>query len=131
MCGKPKRPSDGGTGPPGRSLANAPDDKLTDKFWRRRPAHSQHSCGDCADEFDEHLWRGIGEEGISNAPLDPPQLNLTVDEAAALLRVSTRTLRSLISSGELPVVRIRRRVLVSLRALLKWNNAHSTDRRYE
>jgi excisionase family DNA binding protein len=53
------------------------------------------------------------------------RLNLSVDQAAASLGVSPRTVRTLIVSRELPVVRIRRRVLISLETLAEWNRRRS------
>lgn len=57
----------------------------------------------------------------------PLRLNLSVDEAAAALGVSSRLLRSFIARGELPVVRIARRVLIPYEALAEWNRQHSTE----
>lgn len=46
---------------------------------------------------------------------------LTVPEAAALLRTSSRAVYAMVERHQLPgVVRIRRRVLFSTRALLDW-----------
>jgi len=45
------------------------------------------------------------------------RLNLGVDETAAALGVSARTVRSLIARNELPVVRIGRRVLIRVERL--------------
>ena len=44
-------------------------------------------------------------------PHSPSQL-LTINDAAALLKVSPKTVRRLIKSGELPVVRIGRLVRI-------------------
>jgi excisionase family DNA binding protein len=49
-----------------------------------------------------------------------PELLLTRDEAAAALKLCTRTVDKLIRNGELPVVRIGRRVLVSVSAIEAW-----------
>ncbi len=55
-------------------------------------------------------------------------LNLSVDEAAAALGISSRTVRTLIARKELPVVRIGiRRVLLPWAALAAWNRDHSTE----
>ncbi len=53
-----------------------------------------------------------------------PQLNLSVVQAAQSLGVSPRFLRSLIYKGEIPVVKLGRRVLVPVEALREWNRAH-------
>ncbi len=49
-----------------------------------------------------------------------PRLNLNVGEAACSLRVSPRTVRNLIAKGELPIMRIGRRVLLPYGALMQW-----------
>jgi excisionase family DNA binding protein len=54
---------------------------------------------------------------------DAPDL-LTVEEATARLRLSERTVRSLISSGELPSVKIKRRRLVPAEALEAFIHSH-------
>jgi len=46
-----------------------------------------------------------------------PETFLTVAEVAGILRVSTRTVRRLVSNGELPCVRVGRRVRISVGAL--------------
>jgi excisionase family DNA binding protein len=61
-------------------------------------------------------------------------LFLTVEEAAARLRVSTKTIRRWIDSGELPAVRVgspsaltilpHRRNVVKCRSLFRENNVH-------
>ena len=53
-----------------------------------------------------------------------PPLNLSVDEAARVLAISTRLMRSLIAKGEIPVVRVGDRVLVPVEQLREWNRAH-------
>ncbi len=50
----------------------------------------------------------------------PLRLNLSVDETAAALKVSPRTVRSFLARGELPSMRIGRRRLIPWRALQKW-----------
>jgi excisionase family DNA binding protein len=55
--------------------------------------------------------------GIADASTNAGTRLLDVKEAAAFLNVSTRTLWSMANSGELPSVRIRRRVLFDLRDL--------------
>jgi excisionase family DNA binding protein len=45
---------------------------------------------------------------------------LTIDETAWALSVSTRTVRRLVSAGEIPTVRIGRQVLFRLDALHDW-----------
>lgn len=54
---------------------------------------------------------------------DVPQLNLSVAQAAQSLGVSPRFLRGLIYKGELPVVRLGRRVLIPIELLRAWNRA--------
>ncbi len=54
---------------------------------------------------------------------------LTVDEAAALLRVSRDSVYEAASRGELPHRRIGRRVLFSRAALLDWLRAPSVLRK--
>lgn len=55
------------------------------------------------------------------------RLNLSVDEAAAALGVSPRTVRGLIARHDLPVHRIGRRVLVPLEQLAVWNRERAAD----
>lgn len=56
---------------------------------------------------------------------DVPQLNLSVTQAAQSLGVSPRFLRTLISKGEIPVVRLGRRVLIPIEVLRVWNSEHT------
>jgi excisionase family DNA binding protein len=51
------------------------------------------------------------------APALVPEDFLTVDEVAAIMRRSPRTVRRWIAHGDLPVVRIRRTKCVPVRAL--------------
>lgn len=53
--------------------------------------------------------------------------NLNVDEVAAALRVSPRTVRTLIASHQLRAHRIGRRVLVSNEALVSFIKAREAD----
>lgn len=55
------------------------------------------------------------------------RLTVTVDEAAAALRVSPRTVRNLINSGELKPCRIGRRVLVSVATLEAFVRDHEPE----
>lgn len=57
---------------------------------------------------------------------DSLRMSLSVDQAAIALGVSPRLVRNLIARGELPVVRIGRRVLVSVRTLDAYIRAHET-----
>lgn len=52
---------------------------------------------------------------------------LTVPEAAALLRVGERTLRSAIARGEVPARRIGRRIVVPGAALARWLEAQEQE----
>lgn len=45
---------------------------------------------------------------------DPTQLTITVEEASALRGVSRSTAYALASTGELPTIRLRRRILVPI-----------------
>jgi len=58
---------------------------------------------------------------------------LTVKQAAAYLNLSTRTLGSLISSGELPVIRVGRSVRFTEEDLRRFIEAHrnASSRRAE
>ncbi len=56
----------------------------------------------------------------SDSPEVSPRLALNVDEAAAALHVSPRTVRKLIANRDLPVVRIGRRVLLPHDRLAEW-----------
>ncbi|MHC2068342.1 helix-turn-helix domain-containing protein [Bremerella sp. T1] len=63
--------------------------------------------------------------------IDPPNndpLLISATKAAELLSVSPRTLWALTNEGEIPFVRIRRRVMYSRTALRKWINARMTGR---
>lgn len=48
-----------------------------------------------------------------------------MNEAARMIGVSPRTLWSMANAGELPTVRIRRRVLFNVPALRDWVNART------
>jgi excisionase family DNA binding protein len=52
-----------------------------------------------------------------NAP--SPLRLLTVDDVAEVLRLSSRTIRRMIASGQLPVIRVGRAVRVHPSALIK------------
>jgi excisionase family DNA binding protein len=55
---------------------------------------------------------------------EPESVQLqTIREVAGRLRISQRLVRSLVATGELPVVRIRRRILVSPEALVRFVRA--------
>jgi excisionase family DNA binding protein len=56
---------------------------------------------------------------------DVPRLNLSVDEAASSLGISSRLCRTLIARGELPSHRIGRRVLISFEELAAWNRVRA------
>ena len=61
-------------------------------------------------------------------PLNPPRLgsatvpklSLTISEAAESLGLSVRTIEQLVRMGQLPVVRVGRRVLIPVKALSAW-----------
>lgn len=63
----------------------------------------------------------------SNVPdpshTDPMLVGMT--EAARMIGVSARTLWSMANAGELPTVRIRRRVLFNVAALREWVDART------
>lgn len=48
------------------------------------------------------------------------RLTFTTDEAAVALGLSTKTVRNLIASNELPRVRVGRRIMIPCRALEDW-----------
>jgi len=48
-----------------------------------------------------------------------PKLILTIDEAAAVLRISRQSAYEAARRGEIPTIRLGRRILVPLRALEK------------
>ncbi len=52
-------------------------------------------------------------------------LTYTVPEAAAVIGVSPETVRILIKRGELPALRIGRRVLIAKVALVSWVEANA------
>lgn len=54
------------------------------------------------------------------------ELTVTVPEAARALGIHPDTLRALIADGEFPVLRIRRRILISRAELARWVEQHST-----
>jgi excisionase family DNA binding protein len=51
---------------------------------------------------------------------EPFELLLTAKEAAALLRISPRTLWSLTNAGQIPCIRIRRAMRYVTADLLRW-----------
>jgi excisionase family DNA binding protein len=68
----------------------------------------------------EDAQRGQGRE---NVELEDEEL-LTVDEVAALLKINPQTVRNRIDAGELPAVRLGRRVRVQrsvLQQLIGWH----------
>lgn len=56
----------------------------------------------------------------SDKPPTIPPLLLTCDEAAAAMKLCTRTLDKLIRDGELKAVRTGRQVLASVTAIQDW-----------
>ena len=54
------------------------------------------------------------------------KLNLSVDEAALSLGISSRFCRTLIKQGELPSHRFGRRVVISFDELAGWNRERAT-----
>jgi len=63
------------------------------------------------------------------APVSPPEI-LTVDEAAAILRVNRKTLYELASRGEIPGARRVGRILrLSRRVLIDWIEGAGSDDR--
>jgi excisionase family DNA binding protein len=62
--------------------------------------------------------------GNVQSPEPLPKLTLSVDQAAHSLGISSRSLKTLIGKGELKVVRIGRRVLVSVTTLEEFIRAH-------
>lgn len=57
-----------------------------------------------------------------------PQLNLSIAQAAQSLGVSPRFLKGLIYKGEIPVVKLGRRVLIPFSVLQKFNESRMTTR---
>lgn len=60
-------------------------------------------------------------------PTTPPRLALSPEEAAAALGLSERTLQDLRKRGEVPTVRIGRRVLHPVDALRRWLDDLAAD----
>lgn len=56
-------------------------------------------------------------------PTDPMLIGMA--DAARMIGVSARTLWSMANAGELPTVRIRRRVLFNVAALREWVDART------
>jgi excisionase family DNA binding protein len=56
--------------------------------------------------------------GVAAAPA-APELILTIDEAAAVLRISRQSTYEAARMGEIPTIRLGRRILVPRRALEK------------
>ena len=66
------------------------------------------------------MSRPLEDQEVSATSASTPEV-LTVDEAAALLRVNAKTLRCAIAAGEVPGVRRLGRVIrLSRPALLEW-----------
>lgn len=57
-------------------------------------------------------------------PKGEVRLALSVDEAAAALRLSSKTVRKLIQAGELPACRLGRRIVLSIDSLRTYLHAH-------
>lgn len=63
---------------------------------------------------------------METKPNTPPTpLLIGMNEAARLLSLSPRTVWSMANSGELPTVRVRRRVLFNVEALRAWIDAQT------
>ena len=64
--------------------------------------------------------------GRHSRPLE--KLTYTVSETAEVLGVSRHTVERLMKSGDLPAMRVARRVLISKAALARWLETNSTSR---
>ena len=49
-----------------------------------------------------------------------PKLALSIDEAAEALSLSARTIEAMVKARELPTIRVGRRVLLPVAALVDW-----------
>lgn len=92
---------------------------------KQRPSRRVHRR---RERVDHRGRRPVEHLGMRSATETPGlRLMLNADEAAAELRVSTRTVRSLIARGELPIVRIGTRVLLPRDALTKWVHDRTSE----
>ena len=57
--------------------------------------------------------------------MEPERLTLTVEEAASLLGISRNLAYELVSNGQIPSIRLGRRVLVPRKALYKMLDSDS------
>ena len=69
----------------------------------------------------------------TNRETNPPSLLLSLAEASKAINLCERTVWSLVNSGELPHLRVGRRVLISRGALERWiaekeTNGHAGSR---
>lgn len=60
---------------------------------------------------------------LDTHPTEPMLIGMA--DAARMIGVSARTLWSMANAGELPIVRIRRRVLFNVAALREWVDART------
>ncbi|WP_062518582.1 helix-turn-helix domain-containing protein [Demequina gelatinilytica] len=62
---------------------------------------------------------------MPSTPTGPTSDLLTVREAAETAHLSTKTIHRTIAAGELPTIRIGRKVLIPREHLTAWLHAHS------
>jgi excisionase family DNA binding protein len=86
--------------------------------------HDAAHWGEHADELDSALRRITGTDavagsggGVGVAPTTQERLTLTVEEAAAMLGISRAFAYEAVNRGEIPHIRIGRRILVPRSAL--------------
>jgi excisionase family DNA binding protein len=70
--------------------------------------------------------RGNTSHQQSSSPISSETLLIDVDAVARLLNVSSRTVWTLTSTGQLPHLRIGRRVLYSVASIRAWTEAKLT-----
>ena len=67
--------------------------------------------------------RTLAEEATGETPIEPtlistpPPIAVSVDQAAAMLSISTKSVREYITSGQIPSFRVGRRLLIRAKSL--------------
>jgi excisionase family DNA binding protein len=95
--------------------------------------HGSAHWGEHPDELDSALRRLVGPDvpagsggGVGVAPAGQERLTLTVEEAATMLGISRAFAYEAVNRGEIPHIRIGRRILVPRSALDRLLDTPST-----
>jgi excisionase family DNA binding protein len=90
---------------------------MDDSHGEGRAQRSVAKASDRVTRQPNGQRRRLSEQGASAAARQSSRLTLTVEEAAALLGISRTLAYELVARGELPCLRLGRRVVISRHAL--------------